>query len=256
MEIAPSSWLMTRLLHGTVVTHYEKGAWTHPRSGTPMGFMPETQSQFVRQRITVLPLDVQELCCVFPVFSLEVDPRLRVSTRRDELLRQEDFQYQQMTFEVGTTGIVGDRQRRIIPTERPFQSTRGLLQMAPADAPQADPFPELRQTASRVLNEAGIDPKDVVAAAQALNHYLSRSGQYFYSLEPQQRDPGVDPLEDFVTAHKLGHCEYFAGALVMMLRSQGIPARMAIGFKGGEWNSLGMYYQVQQFTPTPGSKFY
>ena len=43
-----------------------------------------------------------------------------------------------------------------------------------------------------------------------------------------------------------GHCEYFAGALVMMLRSQGIPARMAIGFKGGEWNPLGMYYQVQQ----------
>jgi protein-glutamine gamma-glutamyltransferase len=34
--------------------------------------------------------------------------------------------------------------------------------------------------------------------------------------------------------------------LVMMLRSQGIPARMAIGFKGGEWNSLGNYYQVQQ----------
>ena len=32
----------------------------------------------------------------------------------------------------------------------------------------------------------------------------------------------------------------------MMLRSQGIPARMAIGFKGGEWNPLGMYYQVQQ----------
>ena len=31
-----------------------------------------------------------------------------------------------------------------------------------------------------------------------------------------------------------------------MLRSQGIPARMAIGFKGGEWNPLGMYYQVQQ----------
>jgi len=32
----------------------------------------------------------------------------------------------------------------------------------------------------------------------------------------------------------------------MMLRSQGIPARMAIGYKGGEWNPLGMYYQVQQ----------
>ena len=50
-----------------------------------------------------------------------------------------------------------------------------------------------------------------------------------------------------MAVHKEGHCEYFAGALAMMLRSQGIPARVAIGFKGGEWNSLGMYYQVQQF---------
>ncbi len=31
-----------------------------------------------------------------------------------------------------------------------------------------------------------------------------------------------------------------------MLRSQGIPARMVIGFKGGEWNPVGGYYQVQQ----------
>ena len=32
----------------------------------------------------------------------------------------------------------------------------------------------------------------------------------------------------------------------MMLRSLDIPAQMAIGFKGGEWNPVGMYYQVQQ----------
>ena len=31
-----------------------------------------------------------------------------------------------------------------------------------------------------------------------------------------------------------------------MLRSQGIPARMVIGFKGGEWNAAGGYYQVRQ----------
>ena len=56
----------------------------------------------------------------------------------------------------------------------------------------------------------------------------------------------LDPLEDFVTTHRQGHCEYFAGALAMMLRSVGIPARLALGFKGGQWNSLGNYYQVQQ----------
>jgi hypothetical protein len=85
-----------------------------------------------------------------------------------------------------------------------------------------------------------------VNAARAISNYLSFSGRYLYSLEPQPRDRTLDPLEDFVMKNPRGHCEYFAGALVMMLRSQGIPARMAIGFKGGEWNSLGTYYQVQQ----------
>ena len=31
-----------------------------------------------------------------------------------------------------------------------------------------------------------------------------------------------------------------------MLRSQNIPARMVIGFKGGEFNTVGNYYQVRQ----------
>ncbi len=49
-----------------------------------------------------------------------------------------------------------------------------------------------------------------------------------------------------MTNNPTGHCEYFSSALTLMLRSQGIPARMVIGFKGGQWNSLGTYYQVRQ----------
>ena len=67
-----------------------------------------------------------------------------------------------------------------------------------------------------------------------------------YSLEPQNRDPSIDPIEDFVTKHRAGHCEYFATALTLMLRSQNIPARMVVGYRTDEWNQIGQCYQVRQ----------
>jgi hypothetical protein len=82
--------------------------------------------------------------------------------------------------------------------------------------------------------------------ARALNWYLRESRQFEYSEAGQKRTAGVDPLEDFITTNRRGHCEYFAGALALMLRSQGIPARVAIGFRASEYNSPGNYYQVRQ----------
>ena len=236
------------LFRGTAVTRYRSGAWTQPEPSGLMSMPVELRSPFVRQRITCEPIDVSEICSVFPVFAFQADARLRVDNTREHLLRQEDYRDRQLDFEVGTSGIVNDRQRRIVPREREirgFEAER-LLQMPRIRGDQVDSLKGLREAASRVLQAAGIDSSDRVAAAHAMSEYLSSSGKYSYSLESQTRNEMLDPLEDFVTEHPRGHCEYFAGALVMMLRSQGIPARMAIGFKGGEWNAPGMYYQVQQ----------
>jgi hypothetical protein len=237
------------LLRGTVVTHYESGSWTQGHSGSMAALPSDTGARFVRQRIEVEPMDVSELFCVVPFFALSQDARLRVNASGEQLVRQDDCRSQRMEFEIGTTGIVGDRPRKIIPCEWPLrlrQSRRRLLQMPEADSAENDPLFGLRETAARVLREKGVDPGDRVATARALHDYLKFSGNYAYSLEGVERDPDLDPLEDFVTTHRSGHCEYFAGALTMMLRSQGIPARVAIGYKGGEWNPVGMYYQVQQ----------
>jgi hypothetical protein len=43
-----------------------------------------------------------------------------------------------------------------------------------------------------------------------------------------------DPLTDFLFVRKAGHCEHFATALTVLLRTQGIPARVTAGFYGGE----------------------
>lgn len=236
------------LLKGSVVTHYESGRWSQPRSSGMVSLLTDSALSVVRQRITIEPMDVSELFCIAPIVSLYPDQRLRIDAVNELAMRQEDYREQRIDFELGTTGIVGNRQRRFVPCNgtmgRPGRVT--MLQMPEVADGESDPLAGLRATAERVLGEANVDPSDRVTAAHTLNSFLRLSGQFKYSLEGQARDLNRDPLEDFVTTNRAGHCEYFAGALVMMLRSQGIPARVVLGFKGGEWNPLGMYYQVQQ----------
>lgn len=55
----------------------------------------------------------------------------------------------------------------------------------------------------------------------------------------------ADPLDNFLFRYRSGHCEYFASAMVLMLRSQGIPARLATGFLGGEYNPFEGYTIVR-----------
>jgi len=72
-------------------------------------------------------------------------------------------------------------------------------------------------------------------------------GAYTYSLNMNiERDAALDPIEDFVVNRRPGHCQYFSSALVMMLRSQGIPARVVVGYRGFEYNEVGGFYLVRQ----------
>jgi hypothetical protein len=108
-------------------------------------------------------------------------------------------------------------------------------------------FPGLQAAAQRVLLDAKVDTTDPLACALLLERHFLYSNRYRYSLHLNfQRDRRLDPIEDFVVHHHTGHCEYFASALVLMLRSQGIPARIVVGYKTGEYNMLGRYYVVRQ----------
>ncbi len=63
---------------------------------------------------------------------------------------------------------------------------------------------------------------------QALNSYL-RDGEFRYSLKPGVAPDG-NQLRYFLEDTKKGYCTYFAFSLCLMLRSVGIPARIAAGF--------------------------
>jgi transglutaminase-like putative cysteine protease len=60
---------------------------------------------------------------------------------------------------------------------------------------------------------------------------------YTYSLDLPKREP-ADPLADFLFNRRKGYCEYFASAMAVMLRTLGIPARLATGFQNGLYNPM------------------
>ena len=53
-------------------------------------------------------------------------------------------------------------------------------------------------------------------------------------------------MSDFLFNIKEGHCEYFATALAIMLRTQGIATRVVNGFQSGEYNETTGVYIVRQ----------
>ncbi len=81
-----------------------------------------------------------------------------------------------------------------------------------------------------------------------------------YTLE-NPSGTAVDPLADFLFRSRAGHCEYFATAQAVMLRTIGIPSRVVNGFRRGEHNEWSDYFIVRQadahswveaFFPGPG----
>jgi len=77
----------------------------------------------------------------------------------------------------------------------------------------------------------------------ALQEFLKSN--YKYDLHVR-RDHRFSPMDDFLFNRKTGYCEHFATAMVLMLRSVGIPARLVTGFLQGQWNDFGKYYLIRQ----------
>jgi transglutaminase-like putative cysteine protease len=103
---------------------------------------------------------------------------------------------------------------------------------------------QLRPIAEKVVE--GTDPTDRHERAQRILHYLRESGLFSYTLQMDVIDSSIDPVADFLLNRKQGHCEYFASAQTLLLRSIDIPARLVNGFKGGDWNDLAGVLNVRQ----------
>jgi protein-glutamine gamma-glutamyltransferase len=92
-------------------------------------------------------------------------------------------------------------------------------------------YERLYATAQRVVGR----PRNPYGAVIALEAWF-RSGRSFTYDETPPARPGAPPLVAFVTEHRRGYCQHFAGAMALMLRYLGIPARVGAGFTTGRYN--------------------
>lgn len=127
-----------------------------------------------------------------------------------------------------------------LPSDTKLQADNGIYGFQSANYLQlpASLDPRIGELATQVISGR----RNRFDAARAIESYLQT--QFGYTLE--LRAGGSDPLSDFLFNVREGHCEYFATAMVMMLRTQGIAARLATGFQQGEYNETADVFVVRQ----------
>ncbi len=109
-----------------------------------------------------------------------------------------------------------------------------------AEDPALDPSgvtPRIAELARQVMGEG--DPAERV---RRLESHLIQSYDYTLNFQGRSND---NPIEDFLFRYRSGQCEYFASSMVLLLRSQGVPARLVTGFLGGEYNPFEGYFIVR-----------
>lgn len=95
-----------------------------------------------------------------------------------------------------------------------------------------------RERAKEWLAEAGDTEKLI---AKLFNYYRQ---SFFYTLKPPPL--GDDTVDDFLWNTRQGFCEHFSSSFVFFLRAAGIPARVVVGYQGGDINSIDNSISVRQ----------
>jgi transglutaminase-like putative cysteine protease len=106
-------------------------------------------------------------------------------------------------------------------TAYPPAITETYLQLPP-DFPN-----DVNQLARRITRRVRTPYEKV----KAIDDYLSN---LTYSTKVGELPEGADGVEYFLFTQKSGFCLYFASAMAVMLRSVGVPARLAVGYLPGE----------------------
>ena len=112
---------------------------------------------------------------------------------------------------------------RVAQVDRIFRQDRNLA---------LRPYRPLWEEARRLTARTG-SPYE---ATLVLERWFRTRGGFRYEEHPPRAE-GVPALVDFVTRTKAGYCQHYAGAMALMLRTLGIPARVAVGFTAGTWRA-------------------
>ena len=140
------------------------------------------------------------------------------------------------TYTVTSLVSVADKQTlRKVPATYPDYIKSKYLQL-PSTLPQ-----RVKNLAHQLMDEV----PNAYDRAERLESFL-RSPPFSYSPQVKATPAGKDPVDYFLFDLKQDFCEYFASAMVVMLREVGIPARLVEGFTTGTYDTASGAFVVRE----------
>lgn len=93
---------------------------------------------------------------------------------------------------------------------------------------------------------AGLAPGPRAEALAAAVLDQVRGNDYLYTLSPgRYGEQSPDVIDEFWLDRRLGFCEHFASAFVVVMRAMGVPARIVTGFQGWDAEPQDGYFVVR-----------
>lgn len=209
---------------GAVMWHCDGMEWRAPYVQTSIS---GSTRQFpsgnpIRQRITLAPHGARWMFALDRPFEI---PPGAILARGDCLSSVQIIRKARRYEVVSSPGADG---KKLTPGER-----REALELPTSISPAVR---ELAQSwATQNTNPRGI----VNSALQ-----FFRTQNFRYSLTPGEYRK--NDLDQFLFHRRVGFCEHYAASFATLMRLAGIPARVVVGYLGGEYNDLGHFFLVRQ----------
>ena len=116
-------------------------------------------------------------------------------------------------------------------------------QAPPADIARWLALPDGFNPRAMAAGQALRREADPIARVRAVLQQF-HSQNFVYTLEPPAL--GHDSVDQFLYTTRAGFCEHYSSAFVFLMRAAGVPARVIMGYQGGELNPVDGYLTVRQ----------
>lgn len=206
----------------------------------PVIYEQPLKEELLVQEISLEPLNTET------IFASRIVKSLQTPTR--------DVRHNKFTGALSTKELRGRTQYTAtsnisIPSEEELRNDNGnnypeelrTLYLQKPDVGAKDKI-QLDPRIRKLALEITVGARNNYDKARAIEKYLKTELRYSLDLKMASDDP----LAEFLFDIKEGHCEYFATAMVILLRSIGIPARIVNGFQMGEYNNINKLYTVRE----------
>jgi len=116
----------------------------------------------------------------------------------------------------------------------------GVLRARALQLPEQEANPDSHQLAQTLRAQSS---GDLDYANRVMRYF--REQPFYYTLTPPEL--GAASIDDFLFNSQQGFCEHYASSFVYLMRAAGVPARVVVGYQGGEVNPFEGYTMVYQY---------